>query len=226
MKTKKQYLSIIIIATAIILFAGYYKIYPKKIVPPEKTFGLEYFPIKQGITYEYSSNIGDLELTTEQDGNSIHFKYDNGKFSYHQYFTSDKNGIYMVKVKSKVLFFGSETTYNKPLLRIPFPLTLTSKWNWDGIEFKGNDQNKIAVYGEVLGEETLDTKAGKFYCIKIKLVITSADGANSQLYEWLAPNVGIIKEDAQTTPIGLTGMLQKVFGLSTFKFELVSLIKN
>jgi hypothetical protein len=214
-----------IILVIIIFFAGSINLFSKKNLPPDKTYGLEYFPIKMGIVYEYSSNIGDVELTTEQDGKDIHFKYDDGKISFHQFYSSDQSGLIVNKIKSEFLFFCSEATYNKPLVIIPFPLTLNSKWNWNGIEYKGDESFKVSVKGEVLCEETIETKAGKFDCIKIKLVIISEDGGKSILTEWLAPNIGMIKEEAQTSGKGLTGYLQKIFGLNTFKFELASITK-
>jgi hypothetical protein len=143
--------------------------------------------------------------------------------SYSQSLISNSKGVYLIKTESKAFFFESVITYDKPLLRIPFPLEIGKKWNWNGYEIKDGDSLSLKVNGEVLREETIDTKLGKLNCIVVAMEINSEKGSYTQMTQWLAPNIGLVKMHAKIKGGGITGLLQKMMGFDEIYFKLTSI---
>lgn len=191
-----------------------------------KYFGKEYFPLRDYSTYKYDSNLGNTTAKTKPEGKGIKLSYDSGNILYQQNLYADSSGIYLTKVENKAYFWGNKVTYNKPVLRIPFPLKVGDSWSWDGYEHHDNgEKTKMTLRGKMISEEVLQTRAGKFNCIKISLEIKSETGSSSSTTEWLAPNVGIVKFNAKMQGKGIAWIVQKMMGLKEVEFTLAE-IKN
>jgi hypothetical protein len=185
-----------------------------------KFYGQEYFPLKKNATYKYDSNLGSTTAKTRSEGSGISLSLDSGGILYKQNLYSDSTGIYLTQVENKALFFGRKVTYNKPVLRIPFPLKIGDTWKWEGFEKHENgDVSKMLLKGKLISEETIETQAGKFNCIKLSLEIYTESSTNI-MTEWLAPNIGIVKLDAKMNGGGLASLIQKFMGLSEVQFTL------
>ncbi|RJP73994.1 MAG: hypothetical protein C4539_00840 [Ignavibacteriales bacterium] len=183
------------------------------------TYGKEYFPLKNNLKFIYDSNIGTTEAEIKTEGKSFTLNINAGSLTYKQTLMSNEKGIYMTRVCSKAYFFGKTITYSKPLLRLPLPITLGSTWQWIGYEIDDGDSTRLVVNGSIIGIESINTKVGKFDCIKVVLKMTSGNETSYET-EWLAPEIGIVKSEAKISGSGISGLIQKLMGLSEIKFLL------
>ena len=187
----------------------------------KKSFGFEYFPLKQNVEYEYDSNAGDTESIVSEAGDELVLTYDAGKITYEQQFFKGDKGIYLTRTETRAfLLFCSKVTYPEPVLRLPLPLETGATWQWVGLEIAGGDTGKLTIDGEALGEEEVTTPVGKFTCLKIRMRIESEMGSKNTVTEWLAPNIGVIKFHADLEGSGITGFLQTLMGLDEITFDL------
>lgn len=189
----------------------------------EKIFGFEYFPLKNGTKSKFSTSIGKADYIVKSANKQYSIVIDGMGVTYTQNYYADQSGVYITKTENKALFTHNLFTYNKPLLKYPFPLKLNQTWNWSGIEYNDDNQRRLDVFGKVLGEETIITKTGKYNCLKVYLKLTAADGKVTQIYEWLAPNIGIVRQISTLQGEGIASILQKLFGLEKISFELIEL---
>ena len=141
------------------------------------------------------------------------------------YFQNDT--VYLTKLDQKVdvfLFISSKSivTYNRPYLRFPFPLNNNDDWEWKGVEYIDNkNPDTIMVSGKVLGEEIIETPAGKFDCVKFQIDIRKKkNGSHTKFYEWRTPKIGLVKLDAFIDSKGFIGKVMKLLGYDEMTFEL------
>ncbi|MBN2572416.1 MAG: DUF3108 domain-containing protein [Ignavibacteriales bacterium] len=219
------------ILSVFLLFTFYDSIIAQSNLKDEKIFGTEYFPLNKNLQYKFESNFGSTTGKFKQSGKhfTINYLTEDGTLKYT--FFKDSTGIYLTKTETDIdVFLGigssSSITYDRPVLRIPFPLTIGQTWKWDGYEIEDDDRRKIKVEGKVLGEETVNTSVGKFDCLKIRIKFTSEEGANNTITEWLAPNIGAVKIFAKLESTGIAGFFQDLLGLDEVYFNLTEVKGN
>lgn len=192
-------------------------------VDEDKSYGSEYFPLKKNVLYKFDSNLGETTGKITNKGNIYTFAYEASNMSYKQSMISNAKGVYLVRTESKAFMFENIITYSKPLLRVPFPLEIGKTWNWQGYEVNDGDSVALSVKGQVLREETVETKMGKLKCVAVALEINSEKGSYAKMTEWLAPNIGIVKLEAKVKGGGITGFLQRMMGLDEIYFHLTEI---
>lgn len=195
--------------------------------PLKKVYTNEYFPLLKNKTLVYKSNVGETVSKVTYTGGEYVLSNESDDFTYTQNFVKKSDGIYFTRTHSEVsvLMFGSESilTYEKPVLKIPFPLEEGKTWQWKGTEFCDGESNTLIIDGKFAGTETVTTKAGTFETIKIVTKINSVGGSKSTLTEWLAPGIGIVKSHAVIDGSGVTGVFQDLLGYDVIDFELISI---
>jgi len=190
-----------------------------------------YFPLTGNHTLIYKTSFGDEKSKLIYENGYYLFKNDGDKFTYYQKLLINESGVYVLSVYQKVhvfLFINSEANvhYNKPLLRIPFPVQAGKKWNWSGLEIKDNDTGTVNVSGKIIGIDSVSTPAGKFAAVKIKSLIVSSAGSKNEITEWFAKDIGMVKMQIAIQGGGVMGMLRNLLGYHNIDFELKKIISN
>ena len=217
---------LIVIASASVIFS---EINNKdySILPFKNEVTADYFPIDSSLKLIYNSSFGEAYATIQQNGNNYVLDLSNDDFNFTQtvYFQNDT--VYLTKLDQRVdvfLFISSKisVTYNRPYLRFPFPLKSNDDWAWNGIEFiDEKSPDSIMVVGKVLGEELIDTPAGKFNSVKFQIdIFKKKSGSHTKFYEWRTPQIGLVKLEAHIDSKGFIGKIMKVLGYDEMKFEL------
>jgi len=96
------------------------------------------------------------------------------------------------------------------------------KWEWTGIEYIDDNIDTLFITSEYVGDEVLVTPAGEFNCKKVVYVIIKSSGKVTTYYEWRAPEVGLVKLEADLDPKGFAGMIQGLLGYGDIYFSLIS----
>jgi hypothetical protein len=109
---------------------------------------------------------------------AIIFHNETGNFKYRQKLMIDITGVYVIETyqKFKVFLFihiEGTYTYEKPLLRVPFPIVEGEQWSWKGTEFSDGDTSTVWIKGKAIGPDSVKTEAGKFETIKVVSKIQS-----------------------------------------------------
>lgn len=198
-------------------------------VKNNNTFGKEYVPYNEKLVLVYSSSFDETKSKTDVSNNTITHENKADNFIYRQKFQMHDDGLYILETYQKIkvlLFFKVEkkVTYNKDLLKIPFPVKTGQQWSCDRMEYtESGDSNKISLTSKCVGAEELKLKAGVFQTMKLESVIKSGDGSTNYIEEWIAPNVGLVKTKIVMKGGGLTGTVRDVLGLGELNFELVEI---
>jgi hypothetical protein len=196
----------------------------------DKTFGKEYFPIELKKTLIYDSSFGDLELKITKENNVHLFSYDSDKFKYRQKLFVNEQGLFVNETYQKIkllLFITKEGkyVYDKPLLRIPFPVQVGQEWSWDGKEFIDDETHTVNLRGKASKIETITLPAGKFETLKVETTLKTSEGTKNILTEWYAKDLGMVKMLVSIEGGGMLGFARDVLGYGTISFELKE-IKN
>jgi len=196
----------------------------------DKTYGKEYFPTELKKTLIYDSSFGDLELKITKENNSHIFSYDSEKFKYRQKLFVNDSGLFVNETYQKIkllLFITKEGkyVYNKPLLRIPFPVHVGQEWTWDGKEFINDETHTVNLKAKATKVETITTPAGKFEALKVETTLETSEGTKNILTEWYAKDLGMVKMLVSIEGGGMLGFARDVLGYGTILFELKE-IKN
>ena len=191
----------------------------------DKTYGKEYFPIDLKKTLIYDSSFGDLELKITKEKNAHLFSYDSKKFKYRQLLFVDDKGLFINETYQKInllLFITKEGkyVYDKPLLRVPFPVKIGQEWKWDGKEFINDETHTVNLKAKATKVETITTPAGKFEALKVETVLETSEGTKNILTEWYAKDLGMIKMLVSIEGGGMLGFARDVLGYGTILFEL------
>ena len=191
-----------------------------------KVYGREYFPLSQDLKITYDSNFDEIESTVSVNGDTVTLSNIGEDFKYVQSFFVKEDGIYIVKTHQYVdiSFFiptqNSHVTYNEPVFRIPMPLKENQTWEWHGFDIHDEDTNAISFIGKVVGEEKIINDAGEFDCLRIEIYVDSKEGSDVTIHEWLAPNVGVVKNEIDIEARGIPGLIQKFLGLDKLYFRM------
>jgi len=186
-----------------------------------KVFGPEYFPLNYNYIYHFKSNAGETVAEIDTIGNERIISFETTGISYCQNLLRKEDGIYLTRTKSSAfLFFGSDIIYPKPALRLQIPIKIGDNWRWNGFEVADGDTGLLSIEGVAMGEEEIATPAGVFQCLKIQQNVVSIKGSSSIVTEWLAPDIGIIKSHSILKGVGITALIQELFGLDEITFEL------
>lgn len=191
----------------------------------DKTFGKEYFPTEIKKTLIYDSSFGELELKVKKEKNVYLFSYDSEKFKYRQKLFVDDKGLFVNETYQKIkllLFITKEGNYvyDKPLLRVPFPVQIGQEWNWDGKEFINDETHTVNLKGKASKIETITLPAGKFETLKVETTLETSEGTKNILTEWYAKDLGMVKMLVSIEGGGMLGFARDILGYGTITFEL------
>lgn len=196
----------------------------------DKTFGKEYFPtyIKNKLIYQ--STFGDLELKITKEKDNYVFGYDSDKFKYRQKLFVNEKGLFVNETYQKIkllLLITKEGNYvyDKPLLRIPFPIAIGQEWSWDGKEFVNDETHTVKLKGKAARTETITTPAGKFETLRVESTLETSNGSKNILTEWYAKDFGMVKMRVIIEGGGMLGFARDVLGYGTIDFELKEIQK-
>ena len=191
----------------------------ENIVNSSKIFGSEYFPLNSDSVIIFDSNVGETTSTIEKEENEYVINYESSTMTYRQNIIRNNEGIFITKIENKFLLFGDEITYSEPLLRLPANAQIGDTWFWEGYEINDGDSAKIFVEGKIVSEEEVKTAGGSFLALKTFTKINFDDGSTDELYEWFAPEIGIVKIRAKVGGNGFTGTIQDILGLDELYFS-------
>jgi hypothetical protein len=189
-----------------------------------------YFPVNNSKVLVYESSFGESTTTYTQDGKFIISLSEADDFKYRQILEIEEDGVYATETYQyyKVLLFihkEATTTYGKPLLRFPLPISPGMEWKWEGDEYSDGDTNKVMVTGKALDKESVVTKAGRFEAIKIESFIEGSSNMKNRVTEWYAEDIGLIKAKIIIEGGGLMGFMRDILGYGTIEFELKEIRK-
>ena len=185
----------------------------------------EYFPILTNKILIYDSDFGNAELKISKNKNLNVFSLESEDFIYRQKLLIDQNGVFVKETYQKInVLFGltkeGTLTYNEPLPRIKFPFEAGKKWSWKGKEFDDDDTYILDVNSRIDNIEKVTVPAGTFDAIKLVTSVKSTKGTKSNVTEWYAKDVGLIKMIAVVEGGGVIGAARDLLGLGEIVFEL------
>lgn len=191
----------------------------------DKTFGKEYFPTEIKKTLIYDSSFGDLELKVTKDKNIHLFSYDSEKFKYRQKLFVDDKGLFVNETYQKIkllLFLTKEGNYvyDKPLLRIPFPVKVGQEWTWDGKEYVNDETHTVNIKAKASKFEKITLPAGSFETLRVETTLETSNGTKNVLTEWYAKDLGMVKMLVSIEGGGMLGFARDILGYGTITFEL------
>ena len=191
----------------------------------DKTYGKEYFPTEIKKTLIYDSSFGDLELKVTKDKNTHLFSYDSEKFKYRQKLFVDDKGLFVNETYQKIkllLFLTKEGNYvyDKPLLRIPFPVKVGQEWTWDGKEYVNDETHTVNIKAKASKFEKITLPAGSFETLKVETTLETSNGTKNVLTEWYAKDLGMVKMLVSIEGGGMLGFARDILGYGTITFEL------
>ncbi len=186
----------------------------------QNVYSKEYYPLGNGDGRIYDSPVGEAEMEVEKVDTGYSINYSGLGVDYTQTLRYQGDSLYITKTQNEVFFFGTTITYGEPMLKIPFPLTDSSKWSWQGDQIIDEDTTTIILSGSVAGMDSVQTEIGSYNCLKLYFEINSGQYTD-RVTEWLAPGIGIVKSEAIIDGGGFTGFLQNLLGLDKIVFKLL-----
>lgn len=225
---KKQTLLYTIVLISLILFQNntILKTNTLEFITTKNIFSItDYFPLDSSRVLHYKSNFGDLKLMIEKSEKYYSAELKTDDLIYRQTLILREDGLYVKETyqKIKVLLFvnnESKFSYNEPLPRFKYPVTLGQTWEWNGTEFNDGEKNTLEIKSVVVGAEQIKIKAGEFNTIKVITEIESSSGTKNKITEWLAKDIGIIKSEIEINGGGIMGLMRDVLGYGNLSFEL------
>jgi hypothetical protein len=200
-------------------------IVPAEEKKPPRTFGAEYVTYNPTQTLIYQTTFGETQANVLRKGGITYVTNEADRFRYNQELIVDGEGVRIRQVyqKLKILSFITKentVTYDRPLLRIPFPLVEGKSWSWKGMEYFDGEKYRLEVEGKVVGTERITVPAGTFDAVKIETNMKSASGSANRIQEWYAQNIGMIRTRVTIQGGGVIGMVRDLLGYGEILFEL------
>lgn len=227
MKKLKQNLLLLLILLLFFVSLGFY------FYPDEKLSfkGLDFIPLNTTAIYLYDSDFGDSKFTIDKKGNNYTWTFTGDDFHYVQDLIINEKGLFVKRTEQKIdvilwITKEGEYTYDRPLLRLPFPITIGEKWKWEGKQFnEDNLEQDVWVTGEVIGKETIEVPAGKFETVKVRTLLKTSGDTKNRITEWYSKNTGLVKMLIQIEGGGMMGFLRDLLGYGEIVFELQKIKK-
>jgi hypothetical protein len=201
------------------------------IILDEVKIGQEYFPTDPTLKLVYNSSMGEAYAEIKKKGDSYIMDLRNDDFYFVQTVFVENDSVFLTKLEQEIdvfLFISSSAsvTYSRPYLRFPFPLKKNDTWTWIGIEYIDEENpDSIKVSGKVLGQEIVETEAGKFDCVKFQIDIDKKkSGTHTKFYEWRTPKIGLVKLEAFIDSKGFIGTIMSLLGYDEMKFDLKEIL--
>ncbi len=209
-----DFLLVILLSTTLLLAA-----------PAEETISLrEHFPLEDGFSWRYDSNLGEVNTSVAIKGDRIIVDSRSRRLDIIQVYLLSPEGVLLTSAHSDTFLFSSTRTYHPFLLRFPAEIRIGQTWEWEGKEVvERKSIIKSRVRGSVQGKEKITVPAGEFDCLKVKVTTWSDDGTVSISTQWLASGVGIVKAEVGIDAGGLSGMIIALLGFDTYFLELVEM---
>jgi hypothetical protein len=184
-----------------------------------------YFPPNEDIQLIYNSSFGESITKYFEDGEYTISSSEADDFKYRQSLIIKEDGVYTIKTYQFIkifLFINKEatSTYEKPLLRFPLPLSPEKEWEWEGDEYSDDDTNKVMVTGKVIGNEFVSTGAGIFEATRIESLVEGSSDLKNRITEWYVEGIGLIKAKVIIEGGGIMGFVRDLLGYGTIEFEL------
>jgi hypothetical protein len=185
----------------------------------------EYFPVNKNKTLIYESDFGDTELKISKENNLDVFTFLGDDFTYRQKLLINDEGVFVKETYQKIkllLVISKEgtLTYSEPLPRIKFPFAEGQRWNWKGKEYDEDAVHSLDVNSRIEKVEKVKVPAGTFDAIKLITSVKSTKGTKSDVTEWYAKDIGLIKMVAVVEGGGVIGAARDLLGLGEIVFEL------
>jgi hypothetical protein len=142
---------------------------------------------------------------------------------------SDHYSIISLEQELKILFMTAHSikiTYNEPAKIVSLPISKVNKTIWNGLEYTNEEEvDTITITSAFIGNEVIETEAGKFDCIKLEYIITKSSGKINKYYEWRAPDVGLVQLTAEVDNKGFVGLMTKLLSVDVIFFVLKEIRK-
>jgi hypothetical protein len=197
----------------------------------ERKFGNDYFPTDLKKKLIYNSSFGDLELKVTKENDSYLFNYDSNNFKYRQKLFVNDEGLFVNETYQKIKLLlvitkEGKYVYDKPLLRVPFPVQIGQEWSWTGKEFINDETHTVNLKGKVSSFETISTPAGNFESLKVETTLETSQGTKNNLTEWYVKDLGMVKMQISIKGGGMLGFARDVLGYGTIEIELKEIINK
>ncbi len=171
-----------------------------------KPSGPEYYPLKEGHrwTYIVSRVDGKGKKFTQEVTVPGKDKYKGKEYIILQqkdkrgkvrsFCIKDNTGVYWKRLSGTSKFLvGGSSVFTKPIPILQFPLTVGTKWDWEGtLKVPLFVDKKIKMRCRVVAEEEIKVPAGTFRCLKIHIHQLRNKEVSDE-YGWYAPGIGQIK---------------------------------
>ena len=193
--------------------------------------GSLYYPVSKTKTLIYQTSFGESSTKYTFESGLVLSSNESDNFKYRQKLLITDDGVFVKETYQYLkifLFIKKEAaySYNKPLMRLPLPLTPGKDWKWTGIEYCNGDSSDISVTGKVFNKEMISTKAGNFETIKVETVIEGSSNSKNTLTEWYAEGIGLIKAIIIIDGSGIMGLVKNLLGYGKLEFELKEIRNN
>jgi hypothetical protein len=204
---------------------------PSVSITDDRSFGNDYFPTDLKKRLIYDSSFGDLELKVTRNNDTYLFSYDSNKFKYRQKLFVNDEGLFVTETYQKIKLLlvitkEGKYVYDKPLLRVPFPVQIGQEWSWNGKEFINDETHTVSVKGKATKYETITTPAGKFESLKVESTLETSQGTKNLLTEWYAKDLGMVKMQISIKGGGMLGFARDVLGYGTIVIELKEILNK
>lgn len=173
----------------------------------------------------YNSTFGKT-ISSYEKKDSLYIMTTEGEdFYYRQSYLLNDKGIFIKDTYQKMspmIFVNIEDkyTYNRPVMRLPLPIVANNTWEWRGVEYCDDEKSNLTVKGKILSTETVKTKAGTFETTVVETTISSENGTENKLTEWINKDYGIIKSEVKINGGGVMGIVRDILGYGNIFFEL------
>lgn len=197
----------------------------------DKKYGKEYTPGLNKSKFNYLTSFGETNANIDIINDRLIVFMKSDKFTYKQTFKITEEGLYLLEVYQKVkpvFFYTNErnVTYDKPLLKLSYPMWVGKEWISERTEYFDDDSTKLKVHCKVIAEEEVNTLAGKFTALRIQTSMKASDGSENIVNEWIAPNLGTVKVVLTMKGGGILGTIRKILGYGEITFELKDILNK
>ena len=140
----------------------------------------------------FEARVGDAQAIDSKSARVVDYLLD-GELIQRQFFFEEADGVFCARRVQGIGEHAKDTLLIPPQRVLAKELGLGQKWEWKG---KLGATGGTSTY-EVLREERVKVRAGQFDCLVIKATAEADDESRAVRVQWLAPNVGLVREEIE-----------------------------